>query len=156
LKKEHHYHLKVHWIGNKGSGTSNYKAYERNHVISAANKPDILASSDPTFRGDSLKYNPEELLLASLSSCHMLWFLHLCAENGVVVQSYSDNPEAMMVENENGSGQFVEVTLHPQVTVTEKEMLEQLEGLHEKAHQYCFIANSVNFPVKHLSTGMIA
>jgi organic hydroperoxide reductase OsmC/OhrA len=156
LKKEHHYRLKVHWTGNKGSGTSNYKAYERSHLISAENKPDILATSDPAFRGDPSKYNPEELLLASLSSCHMLWFLHLCAENGVVVLSYSDNPEGTMIENENGSGKFAGVVLHPQVTVTEKEMIEKLDELHEKANQYCFIANSVNFPVRHFSTGIVS
>lgn len=156
LKKEHHYRLSVSWTGNKGAGTSSYTAYERSHVISAENKPDILASSDPAFRGDPARYNPEELLLASLSGCHMLWFLHLCAENGIVVTAYTDQPEGTLAMHENGSGQFAEVSLHPQVTVTEKSMLEKLGALHEKAHQYCFIAKSVNFPVRHLPIGVVS
>jgi len=151
--KEHLYHLTVLWTGNKGSGTSSYSAYERSHLISAKNKPDILGSSDVAFRGDPSKYNPEELLLASLSSCHMLWFLHLCVENGVVVLAYSDSPEGKMIEFKNGSGQFLEVTLHPTVVLKVASMLAKLDALHEKAHQYCFIANSVNFPVKHIATG---
>lgn len=156
MKNKHHYRLAVQWTGNKGSGTSGYAAYERSHIISAKNKPDILTSSDPAFRGDLTRYNPEELLLASLSSCHMLWFLHLCAENGIVVTAYTDQPEGSLVMQENGSGQFAGVTLHPLVAVAAQNMLSKLDALHEKAHQYCFIANSVNFPVKHIASGKIA
>jgi organic hydroperoxide reductase OsmC/OhrA len=113
MRKEHTYKLTVRWTGNTGSGTLNYKSYERSHVISAENKPEIFASSDPVFRGDKTKYNPEELLVASLSGCHMLWFLHLCAEAGIVVTGYSDNPTGIMTETENGGGKFKEVVLRP-------------------------------------------
>jgi organic hydroperoxide reductase OsmC/OhrA len=145
--KEHSYKLAIKWTGNSGSGTSSYHSYERSYTISAHNKPDVFGSSDPSFRGDKTKYNPEELLVAALSSCHMLWFLHLCAENGIAITDYVDNPTGIMLETESGSGQFKEVTLNPAVTITNEKMLYKINGLHEKAHQFCFIANSVNFPV---------
>jgi len=148
MSKEHIYQLQVKWTGNNGTGTSDYKAYERSHLISAENKPDILASSDTPFRGDASKYNPEEFLLASLSSCHMLWFLHFCADNGVIVLDYVDNPIGTMIEIEKAGGKFTSVTLRPLVTVSEEFMIPILNELHEKAHKCCFIANSVNFEVK--------
>ncbi len=152
MMKKHTYKLKINWVGNLGSGTSDYNEYSRNHVINAESKAEILASSDPAFRGDSTKYNPEELLLASLSSCHMLWFLHLCADSGVIVVQYSDNPEGIMLESENDGGRFESVTLQPIVTVAESIMLHKLDALHQKANSLCFIANSVNFPVIHKPT----
>ncbi|MDR0794160.1 MAG: OsmC family protein [Chitinophagaceae bacterium] len=145
--KEHSYKLTTKWTGNTGNGTSDYRSYQRDYEISANNKYVITGSSDPAFRGDKTKYNPEELLVAALSSCHMLWFLHLCAEGGIVVAEYIDNPTGIMTETATGSGQFKEVTLNPTVTITDKNMLDKLDALHEKAHEYCFIANSVNFPV---------
>jgi len=148
MGKEHTYSLTITWTGNKGTGTSDYRDYERSHNITAIGKPEIPASSDPAFRGDKTRYNPEELLVASLSSCHMLWFLHLCAEAGVVVTDYVCTPTGIMAETANGGGQFKEVTLHPSVTITDKAKLPLLEGLHQKAHELCFIANSVNFPVR--------
>lgn len=153
MNKEHFYKLTVQWTGNMGNGTLNYRTYERSHVISAENKESILASADPAFRGDKSKYNPEELLLASLSSCHMLWFLHLCADNGVIVVDYIDSPTGIMEETENGGGKFKEVTLNPIVTVSDLTSLDKLDELHEKANELCFIANSVNFIVKHKPTG---
>jgi organic hydroperoxide reductase OsmC/OhrA len=147
--REHTYKLTVKWTGNTGSGTKDYHSYERSHIISAEHKSEILASSDPSFRGDQLKYNPEELLLAALSSCHMLWFLHLCAKNKIIVSDYVDNPTGIMLESEDGSGRFTEVTLHPVVTVIDRHSLDKLDELHVKANKLCFIANSVNFPVKH-------
>jgi organic hydroperoxide reductase OsmC/OhrA len=149
MRKEHTYHVTVKWTGNTGSGTKNYRSYERSHVISAENKPEIFASSDPAFRGDKTKYNPEELLVASLSGCHMLWFLHLCAEAGIVVTEYTDTPTGILTETENGGGKFEEVILQPAVTVQHPESRELLEDIHKKAHDLCFIANSVNFPVKY-------
>ncbi|QHT71045.1 OsmC family peroxiredoxin [Rhodocytophaga rosea] len=150
MDKEHLYTLTITWTGNTGTGTSGYRMYERSHRISAIDKPEILASSDPAFRGDKQKYNPEELLVASLSSCHMLWFLHLCADQGIIVTDYVDNPSGKMVETAGGGGRFTEVTLHPIVTISTPGSLYQLDELHNRAHQLCFIANSVNFPVKHL------
>ncbi|MBV8326157.1 OsmC family protein [Chryseobacterium sp.] len=147
--KKHHYTVTIHWTGNKGTGTSGYRDYERSHSVSAENKITIEGSSDPSFRGDKTKYNPEEMFLSSLSSCHMLWYLHFCSEAGVIVTDYTDAATGIMTETANGSGHFTEVTLHPAVTVADETMVEKAKELHHKASEYCFIANSVNFPVKH-------
>ena len=145
----HFYKATVNWTGNLGKGTSQYKAYSRNHEISSEDKPVIFASSDPSFRGEGTRYNPEELFVASLSSCHMLWYLHLCSEAGVVVIDYIDNATGTMTETEDGSGHFTEVTLHPVVIVTEASMVDKANALHYEAHKFCFVANSCNFPVHH-------
>jgi organic hydroperoxide reductase OsmC/OhrA len=147
--KEHKYHSNLQWTGNTGKGTESYRGYERSHLISVEGKPIIEASSDPSFRGDKSKYNPEEMFIASLSSCHMLWFLHLCSEASVVVLEYKDAATATMKESDDGNGKFSEVVLHPYVKVKEEWMKEKLNALHDKAHHFCFIANSVNFPVRH-------
>jgi organic hydroperoxide reductase OsmC/OhrA len=138
------------WTGNQGEGTKTYKVYLRDHEISAAGKPAILGSSDPSFRGDQTRYNPEELLVASLSACHMLWYLHLCAVNGIVVTEYRDAAQGQMTENKDGSGAFVEVTLHPRVRISAESDANRALALHEEAHRLCFIANSVNFPVRNV------
>ena len=144
--KEHSYTLKVEWTGNEGKGTSDYRSYKRNHEISSAGKPVIPASSDPAFRGDRTRYNPEELLVASVSSCHMLWYLHLCADSGIVVREYVDSPVGKMVETDEG-GRFKEVVLYPVVKVSDGADTQIALQLHEKAHHLCYVANSVNFPV---------
>lgn len=149
MNKQHKYKLTVKWTGNKGHGTFDSRLYGRDHRIVIANKPDILGSSDPKFRGDTDKHNPEELLLASLSSCHMLWYLDLCASAGVVVVDYRDNAVGIMEEKSDRSGHFTEVTLQPVVTVAESSMVEAANELHKEANKLCFIANSVNFPVYH-------
>ncbi len=149
MHEQHQYKATIKWTGNKGTGTDHYKNYERSHEIHIENKPAIAASSDAAFRGDKTKHNPEDLLLSSLSSCHMLWYLHLCSEAGVVVVDYIDNATGTMVETSNGGGHFTEVTLNPTVTVTESTMTERAKTLHKKANGLCFIANSVNFPVRH-------
>lgn len=148
--KEHHYQVKTEWTGNQGNGTKSYRSYSRDHLISANGKTvEIPASSDPSFRGDPTRYNPEELFLASLSACHMLWFLHLCSVNKIVVTDYIDQATGIMEETKDGGGRFREVTLHPQVTVEKEEMIEPSLHLHHEANKLCFIANSCNFPVKH-------
>jgi organic hydroperoxide reductase OsmC/OhrA len=147
--KEHTYYTNLQWTGNTGKGTESYRGYERSHTISVEGKPAIEASSDPSFRGDKSKYNPEEMFLASLSSCHMLWFLHFCSAASVIVLEYTDAATGTMIESDDGNGKFSEVILHPVVTVKEEWMKEKLNDLHEKAHHFCFIANSVNFPVRH-------
>ncbi|PJJ47878.1 OsmC family protein [Hymenobacter chitinivorans] len=152
MSKEHAYELTVEWTGNSGTGTSGYRQFERSHTIQAASKPPLLASSDPAFRGDATRYNPEDLLVASLASCHMLWYLHLCAEAGIIVVAYSDTATGIMAETPDGGGHFREVTLHPLVTVAAAHMQAPAAALHERAHQLCFIANSVNFPVRHQPT----
>ena len=155
MKPQHTYKTNLNWTGNNGEGTESYKTYERSYTISIDNKPDILGSSDPSFRGDATKYNPEELLVASLSSCHMLWYLHLCSEADIIVTHYEDNATGTMVEIANGAGHFTEVTLHPKVTVSEVLMIDNANALHTKANALCFIANSVNFKVKHHPTCVV-
>jgi organic hydroperoxide reductase OsmC/OhrA len=147
--KQHHYEVQIAWTGNQGQGTQTYTSYKRDHVITARGKAPIAASSDPSFRGDPGRYNPEELLLASLSSCHMLSYLHLCAVNGIVVTEYQDEAKGVMTTNPDGSGRFEEVTLQPEVTIEADSDEAKALALHEQAHRYCFIANSVNFPVKN-------
>lgn len=150
MSRLHRYKVTVEWTGNSGTGTSAYKAYERAHVISAgAAKPPIPGSSDPLFRGDPARWNPEELLVASLSACHKLWYLHLCAVAGVVVASYVDHAEGEMEESPDGGGRFLRVVLRPQVTITAASDMEKARALHHQAHAKCFVANSMNFPVEH-------
>jgi organic hydroperoxide reductase OsmC/OhrA len=146
-EKTHTYRTTVRWTGNQGSGTSAYRAYSRNHEISAAGKPVMPASSDPAFNGDPGRYNPEDLLVASLSGCHMLWYLHLCAVNKVVVLEYEDNAAGIMEQTADRGGHFVEVTLHPTITIAAQSSLDTARRLHHDAHEKCFIANSLNFPV---------
>jgi len=146
---EHNYKAIINWTGNQGKGTADYRGYERSHTISVDGKPTIPASSDPSFRGDKTRYNPEELLVASLSSCHMLWYLHLCSVAGVIVVGYTDTALGTMVETTSGSGYFKEVTLYPKVIVSDESMIEKANALHHEANKMCFIANSVNFPILH-------
>jgi organic hydroperoxide reductase OsmC/OhrA len=145
-EREHTYELQVQWQGNLGQGTSSYTAYSRSHELSAPGKPVIAGSSDPAFRGDRSRYNPEELLVGSLSTCHMLWYLHLCAEAGVVVTHYEDHPIGTMIESARG-GRFKQVTLRPRVRIAKGSDAKLAMKVHHKAHDACFIANSVNFPV---------
>ena len=149
MTKEHHYKTTIEWTGNLGSGTTSYTTYSRDHVIKIEGKKSIKGSSDPAFRGNRSRYNPEEMLVASLSSCHMLWYLHLCAEAKVIVTDYIDQASGTMIETSSGGGRFSEVTLHPHVTVADKSMIETATKLHHKANELCFIANSCNFPVHH-------
>jgi len=137
----HHYRLAVEWTGNRGTGTSGYRDYERSHVIRADGKPDIAGSSDPAFRGDAARWNPEELLLASASACHKLWYLHLCADAGIVVTAYVDHAEATL----NGD-RFERIVLRPHVTISAGDR-ELAARLHHQAHEECYIAKSVNFPI---------
>ena len=146
--RDHTYTVTVTWTGNTGTGTARYGGYERAHEVIVRGKPGIPGSSDPAFRGDRTRYNPEEMLVASLSACHMLWYLHLCSTEGIVVQAYQDIAEGVMVENESG-GRFREVVLQPEITVAPGTDLEKARSLHGEANRKCFIANSVNFPVRH-------
>jgi organic hydroperoxide reductase OsmC/OhrA len=149
--KQHRYVVQLRWTGNTGSGTASYRGYERAHDIIAAGKPAIAGSSDPAFRGDADRWNPEELLVASLAACHKLWYLGLCAQHGIVVTGYEDEAEGCMVEEPGGAGQFVSVTLQPRVTIAAGDAGEAA-ALHDQAHAMCFIARSVNFPVTHDAT----
>ncbi len=147
--KTHYYKTNLNWTGNTGNGTETYTTYKRDYDIVVEGKPVIKGSSDPAFRGDKTRYNPEEMLVASLSSCHMLWYLHLCAEAGVIVMSYKDEAEGIMEETPIGSGRFTEIILKPVVTVAQVSMIDKANELHKSANEMCFIANSCNFPVHH-------
>jgi organic hydroperoxide reductase OsmC/OhrA len=148
MGRRHSYSVTVVWTGNAGTGTSGYRDYARSHEISSAGKPAIAGSSDPAFRGDRSRWNPEELLVASVSACHQLWYLHLCADAGVVVEDYRDDAVGVMEESEDGGGQFVEVILRPRIKVASGIDEIKAHSLHHDAHAMCFIARSVNFPVK--------
>ncbi|MFN8151016.1 MAG: OsmC family protein [Solirubrobacterales bacterium] len=146
---EHTYETSLRWSGDRGEGTADYRSYGREHVISAAGKPDIAGSADPMFRGDAEHWNPEELLVAALSSCHLLMYLHLCADAGAVVVGYEDEASGIMTLGADGGGEFREVVLRPRVTVLSADMIAAAAAQHERAHALCFIARSVNFPVRH-------
>jgi len=148
MGRRHSYSVTVTWTGNTGAGTSGYRDYARSHEISSAGKSIIAGSSDPAFRGDRSRWSPEDLLVASLTACHKLWYLHLCAEAGVVVESYTDEAVGVMEESDDGGGQFVEVVLRPRVKLALGSDEAKALALHHDAHAKCFIARSVNFPVK--------
>jgi organic hydroperoxide reductase OsmC/OhrA len=147
VTRNHEFGIEVEWTGHTGTGTDSYRGYRRDHAIRGAGKPDISGSSSPAFRGDPARYNPEELLVASLSACHMLWYLHLCAVNGIVVVGYVDRASGTLAEDDGGGGRFTEVVLRPRVRLSRGD--PALAGrLHDAAHEKCFIASSVNFPVR--------
>ena len=148
MAHEHRYRVDITWTGNTGTGTSGYRDYTRDYRLSAARRPDIAGSSDPAFRGDPTRWNPEDLLLASVSACHQLWYLHLCADAGIAVQTYEDAAEAVMVEGDASmGGHFTRFVLRPRVTVRADDDLELAHRLHEAAHAQCFVANSLKTPV---------
>jgi organic hydroperoxide reductase OsmC/OhrA len=146
--RDHHYKVRTVWTGNRGTGTSGYRDYDRAHVVKIDGKPDILGSSDANFLGDGTRHNPEDLLVASLSTCHMLWYLHMAADAGLVVIAYEDEAEGHMQLRADGGGAFVRATLRPRVTIAGGFDAELAVGLHHEAHAKCFVANSVNFPVE--------
>jgi organic hydroperoxide reductase OsmC/OhrA len=152
LRRTHRYDLTMDWTGNRGSGTSGYRDYGRGHTVRADGRPDLAGSADPVFRGDKTRWNPELELLAALAQCHMLSYLYVCVTAGVVVTAYEDAPYGVMTETGDGGGHFTEVVLRPRVTVAEPGMAEAARGLHGEASRKCFIASSVNFPVRHEPT----
>ncbi|MBF8189847.1 OsmC family protein [Nonomuraea sp. K274] len=155
MARQHTYPVVVTWTGDKGTGTSGYRDYGRDHDLSADGPPPIAGSSDPAFRGDPSRWNPEQLVVGALSQCHMLSYLHKCAMAGVVVTAYADHATGTMTETRDG-GHFTEVILRPTVTVRSPEMAEAALKLHADAHDACFVATSVNFPVRHEPTVQVA
>lgn len=145
----HKYSMLLVWTGNKGEGTATYRGYDRSFTVSIDKKEDFKGSSDPKFRGDPTKYNPEDMLVAALSSCHMLSYLHQCAANGIVATEYKDDAVGTMEETKEGGGFFTEVVLNITVKITDISKKSLAEKLHHNANQLCFIAQSVNFPVRH-------
>jgi len=148
MQIDHHYAVSVVWEGNRGTGTSGYRDYGRQNTVRADGREVILGSADKPFRGDPDRWNPEQLLLAALSQCHLLSYLHVAVKNGVVVTDYVDDAVGRMVQEGDG-GRFASVTLRPRVTVADPSMIELARSLHPEAARLCFIANSVAFPVEH-------
>jgi len=147
MTRSHTYTASVRWTGNRGEGTANYRAYGRGHDITAPGKPPVPGSADPAFRGDADRWNPEDTLVGAISACHMLWFLHLASGAGWVVESYADTAEGVMETNADGSGQFVRAVLRPHVAISAGDPALN-DDLHHRAHEMCFIARSLNFPVR--------
>jgi organic hydroperoxide reductase OsmC/OhrA len=149
MDRVHRFEIDLRWTGNRGAGTASYASYGREYEISAPGKDAVIAgSSAPAFRGARTRYNPEELLIAALSSCHMLWFLHGCADAGIVVEQYHDAAGGTIQLDANGDGRFSEVVLHPRILLADERRSGEVPALHERAHERCFIARSVNFPVR--------
>jgi len=153
--QDHSYEVAVRWTGDRGTGTSGYREYGRDHVVSAAGKPDVDGSADPTFRGDRDRWNPEELLTAALAQCHMLSYLHVAVTQGFTVLAYEDRATATLNLNRDGSGELTRATLHPVVTIAEPDRVADAEAAHAQANALCFIARSVAFPVHHEATTLV-
>lgn len=145
----HDYTSRVVWTGNRGEGTAQYQGYDRTWDIAVPGKPVVHCSNDPLLGGDPAKMNPEDLLLSALAACHMLWFLHYAAENGIVVTGYEDDPLGRGEIGRGGAGRFLEAVLRPVIRVRSGADLALAEALHHRIGQVCFIARSVAFPVRH-------
>ena len=148
MAHEHIYKTTAVWTGNKGEGTKNVRNYDRSHTVTVEGKPELFLTTDNPAVGDKSKLNPEDLLVSAISSCHMLSYLYVCALEGIVITAYTDNAMGIMIETTNGGGSFKEVTLNPIFNVADESMVEKAIALHHKAHEVCYIANSVNFEVK--------
>ncbi|WP_375501300.1 OsmC family protein [uncultured Jatrophihabitans sp.] len=151
----HHYELGLRWTGNLGQGTTGFRAFTRDHDISAPGLPTLEGSADPAFRGDPSRWNPEQFLVAALAQCHLLTYLWLAVQVGIVVIDYHDSPTGIMLAEPDGSGRFAEVTLRPSVTITQDADLDRAQALHDRVGDYCFIARSINFPLRHEPTTLV-
>lgn len=149
MAQEHDYTARVIWTGNRGEGTAHYKGYDRTWNIETPGKPVIHCSNDPLLGGDPNLHNPEDMLIAALSACHMLWFLHLASDAGIVVHAYQDDPLAVGETDANGASRFLRATLRPSISVPSGTDLKRANALHDEIHKTCFIARSVNFPVTY-------
>lgn len=142
----------VAWTGNRGDGTASYRGYDRTWQIATPGKPPVACSNDPRLGGDPALHNPEDLLIAALSACHMLWYLHLASETGIVVESYVDDPLGHGESTPDGAGRFVGATLRPHIRVRHGTDLARAEAIHHEIAAVCFIARSVAFPVSYAAT----
>ncbi|PXA70631.1 OsmC family protein [Cryobacterium arcticum] len=152
----HHYAVHTQWTGNRGTGTSSYRSYGRDHILTSPGKEQILGSADRTFHGDADRWNPEELLLSALSQCHMLSYLHVAANHGVIVVGYSDDAIGTMAQTQDGGGAFTAATLRPRVVIADPDQAELAQAIHAEAARSCFIAASVNFPIGHEPVTVVA
>lgn len=147
MLRDHEYKLLITWTGNRGSGTMDYRSYKRDFTVDATDKPQLKGTSGSAFNGDKSAYSPEDMLVAAVSSCHMLWYLHLCAEGGVVVIDYKDEAYGILHEENDGSGHFTKIVIRPEVTINDASNQEVAKSIHENAHKMCFIASSLKCPV---------
>ena len=152
MTRQHDYTARVEWTGNRGNGTRSYRGYDRTWDIATPGKPVVHCSNDPLLGGNPGLPNPEDLLLASLAACHMLWYLHLASVAGIVVTSYQDNPVGVGETSPGGAGRFLSATLKPHILVEAGADLAEAEAIHHRIHEYCFIARSVNFPIRYEPT----
>ena len=148
MSNTHHYAAKITWHGRRDGLPFDYRSYDRTHRVEIEGKPAFIASADPTFLGDSSLYNPEDMLVVALSSCHMLSYLAICARARVTVLSYTDEAEGVMVMDQPDTGRFSDVLLKPVVELAPGSDVEKARSFHAMAHKVCFIARSVNFPVR--------
>lgn len=147
MRDAHHYACHLVWTGAAEGGTKRYDGYSREYRIDIAGKPPLVGSADPVFLGDPALHNPEDLLVAALSSCHFLSYAALCARHKIELVAYEDAASGTM-EKVGEVTRFTEVVLHPRATIAAGD-LEKARALHAKAHEQCFIASSVNFDVRH-------
>jgi organic hydroperoxide reductase OsmC/OhrA len=155
MNADHRFVASLVWTGDRGSGTSATRAYGRDHVVSVPGKPDLHASAARVFHGDAGRWNPEEQLIAALAGCHLMSYLYVAVANGIVVTAYEDAAEGIFMTTPDGGGRFTEVVLRPVVTIREGDP-ELAQALHAEANRLCFIASSVNFPVRHEPTTRVA
>ena len=156
MPKRHEFPARIVWTGNQGAGTSSYRSYLRTWDMATIGKQLVSCSNDPNLGGDPSKYNPEDLLISALASCHMLWYLHLCSDAGITVISYCDNPIGIGESEPSGAGQFVEAVLRPEIEIAADSDPDRAREIHDEIHQHCFIARSVNFPVRYEPTITLA
>ena len=153
---QHEFSTRVEWTGNRGEGTANYRGYDRTWDIAAPGKPVIHCSNDPRLGGDPALPNPEDLLISALAACHMLWYLHLASQAGIIVTRYRDDAVGVGESSPSGAGRFVRAVLRPHIMVRPGADLERAAAIHGEIGKYCFIARSVNFPVHHEPTFEVA
>ncbi len=149
MAKKHDFPNRIVWTGNRGTGTSAYRDYDRTWDMALEGKDTLSCSNDPMLGGDPSKYNPEDMLIAAISSCHMLWYLHLCSVAGVTVTAYEDTPVGVGESEPDGTGRFLEAILYPKITITKESDVQKARDIHDEIHKHCFIARSVNFPIRY-------
>lgn len=155
MAKQHDFPARVVWTGNRGEGNAHYRGYDRTWQVRTDGKPEISCSNDPLLGGDTSLHNPEDLLVASLSACHMLWYLHLAGDAGITVTGYQDDPLGHGESEPGGAGRFVAATLRPTITVAGGTDLKAADAIHHRIREVCFIARSVAFPVSYEATYLV-
>ncbi len=121
----------------------------KTHQVFIDDKSPLTVSAAKAFKGDETKYNPEDLLLSALASCHMMSYFYVCAQNGIELIDYKDEAVGVLELKADGSGAFTSVVLNPVVTISKSEMIDKAVSLHKEAHSICFIAHPCNVLISH-------